>query len=81
MIALRMCVCCRQMKEKKDLIRVVKTNDGFVIDSSMKMDGRGAYVCKNSECLNNCEKKHLLNKSFKCNVANEIYLKLKEYNE
>lgn len=69
------------MKEKKDLIRVVKTEEGFEIDPSGKKDGRGAYVCKNIECLNNCEKKHLLNKSFKCNISNEIYLKIKEYNE
>lgn len=77
----RMCVCCRQMKDKNSLIRVVKTKDGFVVDKSMKLDGRGAYICKDEKCISTCEKKHLFNKSFKCNVSNEIYLQIKEYNE
>ena len=81
MIKQRMCVSCRQMKDKESLIRVVKNSEGFKIDKTHRMDGRGSYVCNNEICINNCEKKHLFNKSFKCNVPSEIYTQIKEYNE
>ena len=81
MIKQRMCVSCRQMKNKSELIRVVKVGNSISIDKTGKLDGRGAYVCNNDTCINMCEKKRLFNKSFKCNIPNEIYLELKEYNE
>ena len=51
-IPMRMCVGCREMKEKKLLIRVVRSPEGEVsLDPGGKKSGRGAYVCKNADCL------------------------------
>ena len=49
--SLRMCVGCREMKEKKELLRVVKNKNGeFFVDKTGKLSGRGAYICKNELC-------------------------------
>ena len=51
-IPMRMCVGCREMKEKKQLIRVVRSPEGEVsLDPGGKKSGRGAYVCRNADCL------------------------------
>ena len=51
-IPMRMCVGCREMKEKRDLIRIVRTPEGeTVLDPTGKRSGRGAYVCRHAECL------------------------------
>lgn len=47
----RMCVACRQMKPKTELIRIVNTTDGVVVDGTGKLNGRGVYLCKCKECL------------------------------
>ena len=75
----RMCIVCHQMFEKRDLVRVVKSNDStFCVDTTGKMGGRGAYVCKNSECHQKLKKTKALNKAFKCLVPNEIYEELEK---
>ena len=68
-----MCVSCRQMKQKNELLRVVKTTDGFQIDESGKIDGRGAYICKSCDCVKKAIKTKAFNKSFKSAVPTEIY--------
>ena len=68
-----MCVSCRQMKPKDELVRVVKMTDGFKIDESGKIDGRGAYICKNCDCVKKAVKIRAFNKSFRCAVPTEIY--------
>ena len=78
---LRMCVVCRQMKNKKDLIRVVKTNNSILIDNSGKIDGRGAYVCKCKACLEKLEKTKALNRAFKMPIDEKIIEKLLELKE
>ena len=51
-IPMRMCVGCREMKEKRELIRIVRTPEGEVaLDTTGKRSGRGAYVCRQAECL------------------------------
>ncbi len=56
----RMCICCRQLRPKNELIRIVKTADGISVDETFKINGRGLYVCCTSECIG-----HLLkNKKF-----------------
>ena len=51
-IPMRMCVGCREMKEKRELIRIVRTPEGeTALDPTGKKPGRGAYVCRNPECL------------------------------
>ena len=74
---LRMCVVCREMRDKGDLIRVVKTSDGKIfVDNSQKQDGRGAYICKNGECLEKLNKNKAFNRAFKMPVSEEIYQSL-----
>ena len=54
---LRMCIVCRQMKQKQELVRVVKNKEGEVfIDPTFKANGRGAYVCKDQQCIQKCIK-------------------------
>ena len=74
---LRMCVGCRTMKEKKELVRIVK-KDAFTLDTTGKMHGRGAYICKDIECLKTAQKKRGLDKSFKEKVPAEVYDELLE---
>ncbi|HKL73837.1 MAG TPA: YlxR family protein [Clostridia bacterium] len=78
----RMCIVCKNMFPKKDLIRVVKNKEGeFFIDTTLKMNGRGAYLCKNEECATKCFKKRYLNRAFKCEIQEEVYTKLWEVYE
>ncbi len=73
-IPFRQCVGCGQMKEKKNLIRIVRMPDGtFEIDESGKKNGRGAYICKNRECFAKMKKSHGLDRSFKMRVPETIY--------
>ena len=65
---------CHNKYDKSELIRIVRTPDGeFIIDSTGKAQGRGAYICKSRECIEKCIKKRALNKSFKTNVPDELY--------
>ena len=76
---LRMCIACRQMQDKKNLLRVVKDKENNIsIDFSGKQNGRGAYICKNEECLKKCIKQKSFNKAFKTNVNESIYQELEE---
>ena len=62
----RMCIGCREMKEKHDLIRVVKNKEGNIsFDTTGKLSGRGAYVCKTRECLEKAVKNKGFERSFK----------------
>lgn len=73
-IPLRMCIGCREMKPKADLYRIVKKPDGeIVIDKTNKLSGRGAYICKNGECLKKAEKINALAHTFSVKVDKEIY--------
>ena len=76
---LRMCIACREMQEKRDLLRIVKDKDGNIfIDETGKKNGRGAYICKNEECLKKLIKQKSLNKAFKCEVNSDVYSSLQE---
>ena len=69
----RMCVGCREMKDKRSLIRVVKTpNDEIKIDGTGKLSGRGAYVCRDTACLQKAIKSKGLEKSLKIAISDEI---------
>ena len=71
---LRMCAVCRVMKEKKDLVRVVRKADGSVFaDSTGKAAGRGVYVCTDAACAQKLVKQKALNRAFKCEIAPEVY--------
>lgn len=73
-IPLRMCIACREMKEKKSLLRIVKNNAGAIsLDFKGKASGRGAYICDQIDCVNKCIKKKLLNKVFSTAIPDEVY--------
>lgn len=76
----RMCIVCRNMFDKKQLIRIVKNKGGqFFVDTTGKLAGRGAYVCKNKDCLERIKKSKMLNKTFKCEVPQNIYDEVLKY--
>lgn len=70
----RQCVGCRTMKNKKDLIRVVKSPEGEIsLDFTGKKSGRGAYVCPSSECLLRARKTKALERTFETTIPSEVY--------
>lgn len=74
----RMCVGCQQMHDKKDLVRIVRTPEGeFIVDSTGKKSGRGAYLCHNAECFTKAVKEKRFEKSFKSAIDSTIYDQLK----
>ncbi len=76
-IPMRMCTGCREMKPKKELIRVVKTVDGEIkLDTTGKLNGRGAYICKSPECLKKARKANALSRAFETAVKEEVYITL-----
>lgn len=80
---LRQCIGCSEMKPKKDMMRVLKTNENeIILDVTGKQNGRGAYTCKNLECLQKARKTKGLDRSFKMSVPQQVYENLeKEFNE
>lgn len=77
-IPLRMCTGCMEMKPKKELIRVVKTPEGEVtVDLTGKKSGRGAYICRNIECLEKAFKAKMLSRNLDIAIDEEIYNRLR----
>jgi len=77
-IPMRMCLGCQEMKPKKELMRIVKNNDNEIsVDFVGKKPGRGAYVCKTSNCLGKAIKAKRLEKAFESPIGPEVYEILK----
>ena len=75
----RMCIACREMKPKRDMLRIVKNAEGEIkLDFSGKAPGRGAYICNNGECIAKLKKQKLLHKVFSAVVPAEIYAGIEE---
>lgn len=75
---LRMCIACREMKNKKDLLRIVKNKEGKIfVDETGKANGRGAYICKDTACLEKLKKQKVLNKTFKMMIEDSVYEEIK----
>ena len=75
---LRMCVVCRQMQDKRSLLRVVKDKEGNIsVDATGKKNGRGAYICKSEDCINKMLKQKSFNRAFKTNISDEVYQSIK----
>ena len=73
----RKCIACQDRDKKKELIRIVKNKEGEIfIDLTGKANGRGAYICKDCECLKKAIKSKALNRAFKMEVPDEVYEKL-----
>lgn len=75
----RQCIGCHEMKNKKDLIRILKTdNEGIIIDTTGRKNGRGAYICPDIHCLEKAISTKGLDRSFKMAVDKEVYEYLKK---
>ena len=78
-IPLRMGVACREMKDKRTLIRAVRNAEGEIfLDKTGKKAGRGAYVCNDAACVAKLKKYRLLNKAFGADVPPEVYDRIEE---
>ncbi len=76
-IPMRQCMGCRERREKRQLIRVVRCTDGSVsLDFSGKLNGRGAYICPNMECLKKAQKSKALDRSLEVTIPEEVYDRL-----
>ena len=75
----RQCMGCRERKAKRELIRVVRGTDGVVsLDFSGKLNGRGAYLCPNPECLKKAQKTKSLERSLEVPIPEEVYGRLEK---
>ena len=78
-IPMRQCLGCREMKPKKELIRVVRSPEGEIsLDFRGKANGRGAYICPDPECLRKAVKARALERAFSAQIPQEVYDKLNE---
>jgi len=76
-VPMRMCTACREMRPKRDLIRVVKTTDGEIkLDTTGRLNGRGAYICKSRECFEKARKTNALSRAFETRVSEDVYNQL-----
>lgn len=70
----RQCIGCGEMKNKKEMIRILKTPEGeFTLDATGRKNGRGAYLCPSSDCLKKAIKSRGLERSFKMAIPKEVY--------
>lgn len=78
-IPMRQCLGCREMKPKRELIRVVRSPEGEIsLDFKGKASGRGAYVCPDAQCLKKAVKARALERAFSCQIPPEIYDRLEQ---
>ena len=76
---MRKCTGCNEMKEKRELVRIVRDPEGNVsVDLTGKKSGRGAYICKDKKCLAAAKKAKRLERAFECSLPEEIYEKLEK---
>ena len=75
----RQCMGCRERKAKKEMIRVVRGTDGTVsLDFGGKMNGRGAYICPNPECLKKAQKAKSLERALEAPIPEDVYARLQK---
>lgn len=75
----RMCVGCGENKEKREMMRVIKTpEDQIILDDTGRKNGRGAYICKSAECLKKAIKNKGLERSFKMQIPQPVYEELQK---
>ncbi|MHB1315551.1 MAG: RNase P modulator RnpM [Christensenellales bacterium] len=75
-IPMRMCVGCREMKPKRELVRVVRSQDGILFDKTGRLPGRGAYICPSQECLNKAIKTKAIDRMLESKLDDEIIKQL-----
>ncbi len=76
---MRMCVGCREMKEKRELLRIVKNAEGQIsFDRVGKAPGRGAYICRSEECLTKAVRQHQLERALETRIDEGVFAQLRE---
>lgn len=76
---MRKCIGCQEMKNKKEMMRILRTTeDQVVLDTTGKKNGRGAYICFSKECFARAAKSKALERSLKMSIPQEIYDSLKK---
>ncbi len=76
-VPMRQCVGCRERRPKRELIRIVRAPDGAVIlDCSGKANGRGAYLCRNTECLRKAVRSNALERVLDAKVSEDVLTRL-----
>lgn len=76
-VPLRKCTGCSEVKNKKEMIRVISDNEGNIsIDATGRKNGRGAYICPDMKCLEKAMKNKGLERTLKAKVPEEIYKQL-----
>lgn len=77
-VPMRTCIACRTVKPKKELIRIVKSEEGITLDRTGRKNGRGAYICDDAACIAKLKKGRLLNRTFSMPVDEATYDKIAE---
>lgn len=78
-LPVRMCTGCGEQKQKRELVRVVKSPEGIIsLDLTGKKSGRGAYVCRSVECLKKARKARRFERAFSCQIPDEVYANMEE---
>lgn len=78
-VPMRQCTGCREMRSKRDMIRVIKTAENEIcIDATGRKNGRGAYICPNMDCLKQAMKNRGLERSLKTVIPEMVYQQLEE---
>ena len=72
-IPLRKCTGCGEMKDKRSMMRVLKNDEGILLDTTGKKNGRGAYLCKSADCFRLAVKSKGLERSLKVQIPKEVY--------
>lgn len=81
-IPMRQCLGCREMKPKRELMRIVRTPEGEIhADRSGKANGRGAYLCPRTECLEKAIRSKALSRAFDTQIPQEVYDVLRKETE
>lgn len=76
-VVMRQCIGCGQPRDKKSLIRIIRTTEGQIeLDATGKKNGRGAYLCMSGECLEKAKKSKGLERSFKMPIPADVYEEL-----
>ena len=72
-----MCLGCREHKDKKELVRVVRSPEGEVsVDLTGRKNGRGAYICRSADCLKKARKQKAISKALNCEISDEVFEQL-----
>ena len=72
-----MCLGCREHKDKKELVRVVRSPEGEVsVDLTGRKNGRGAYICRSKDCLKKARKMKAISKALNCEITDEVFEQL-----